>query len=284
MPKAARIDVPGMWYHVVARGQRRNPIFFSPSDRRMYLDLLDEAFERHDADLGAYCLMGNHLHLLVFRRSETLGRIFNRVHGAYGRYFNAHHKLVGFVFQGRFKSRIVLDERYLDTLVRYIHRNPVAAGLARSPASYPWSSDCCYCGEVKGPLGRFVRVPGFEGAQGARRYRELIGDVADYPVSTEKYIGTEHDLRGVNLRSRKIARIRNLRGRAELHERVEQLLPKNGPNLEELRSASRHRRISGKRVALMARLYAEGYAPSEIARFFGRTPSAVMRAHERICQ
>ncbi len=289
MSGVARIDVEGHWYHIISRGQRRDALFLDDTDRRMYLRLLAEGIDRNLASLGGFCLMTNHVHLLVYRRENSLGTMFRQIHIQYAKYFNRRHKKVGYVFQGRFKSYLVLNDVYLATLLKYIHENPVRAGMVKRVNAYSWSSDSYYRGTAAPKrLGELnlVRVPGFEGSSGTKTYVDLMvgtsSTVDRLPVSGQQ-VGTEDEMRMVN--RRKVGRTRwfrkDHRGWKPIRQRIEQMLKKVDVPLSRLAGPSQKRDISRIRRGLMSGLYQEGYPPSEIARFFKRSPSTVIHACER---
>jgi putative transposase len=140
MSRPLRIEFPDAVYHVTSRGDRREPIYRDDDDRRAQLDVIALAAERFDAQLLAYCLMGNHYHLVLRTRHANLSRLMRHVNGVYTQAFNHRHGLVGHLLQGRFKAILVDRDAYLLALCRYVERNPVAAGLVADPAAWPWSS------------------------------------------------------------------------------------------------------------------------------------------------
>ncbi len=284
MGRAARIDVPDNWYHVIARGQRREALFLDDRDKRRYLALLDEVLQRHRADLSAYCLMSNHVHLLIFRRDRSLGQIFRQAHIQYANYFNARHEKVGYVFQGRFRSSLVLSESYLAAVIRYIHLNPVDAGICRSAEDFAWSSDSFYrAGELTAGV-TLRKAPGFDGTQGMRRYAQMMaadaGADRGMGEGHGQLIGKAGEEKGIDRRKKSRSRW-NRPDRREglpLKSRLRDLLRQFNLAEADVVGASRTRTISHPRQILMARLYEEGYQPSEIAAHFLRTPAAVLSA------
>lgn len=136
-------------HHVMLRGINRQKIFEDSEDYRMFIHYLHKIV-RPKTDSGqplpayatfyAYCLMDNHVHLLIREGSEPLSSAIKRIAAAYARYYNTKYEHYGHLFQDRFKSEPVNDETYFFTLLRYIHQNPVAAGLTKDVASYEWSS------------------------------------------------------------------------------------------------------------------------------------------------
>lgn len=140
MSRPLRLEFAGAIYHVTSRGDRREPIFAGDADRHMLLEVLAQATERFDAQVLAYCLMGNHYHLVLHTREPNLSRFMRHLNGVYTQRFNRRHGLVGHLFQGRFKAILVDRDAYLLALCRYVERNPVAAGLVKAAADWVWSS------------------------------------------------------------------------------------------------------------------------------------------------
>jgi putative transposase len=151
MSRPLRIEYPGALYHVTSRGDRREPIYRDDADRITQLDILGQTMERFDAQALAYCLMGNHYHLVLHTRAANLSRFMRHLNGVYTQAFNRRHGLVGHLFQGRFKAILVDRDSYLLALVRYVERNPVGAGLVASPADWAWSSCRAHLGLSAAP-------------------------------------------------------------------------------------------------------------------------------------
>ncbi len=140
MSRPLRIEFPGAVYHVTSRGDRREPIYRDNEDRTAHLDVIAQAMDRFDAQVLAYCQMGNHFHLVLHTRQANLSRLMRHVNGVYTQAFNRRHGWVGHLFQGRFKAILVDSDAYLLALCRYVERNPVAAGLVADAGEWPWSS------------------------------------------------------------------------------------------------------------------------------------------------
>lgn len=140
MPRASRIVVPGVPHHITQRGNRQMPIFFANADRRYYLDVLTKACMTHDVTCLAWCLMDNHVHLvLVPQSADALRAALASAHTKYAQHVNLRQGLSGHLFQGRFAS-YAMDDAHLMVAVRYVENNPVKAGLVKHPADWPWSS------------------------------------------------------------------------------------------------------------------------------------------------
>lgn len=284
MARPVRIDVEDHWYHVIARGQRGDRLFHAAADFRKYLQELDRAVVRRGGLVGAYCLMDNHIHLLVYRGGHSLASIMQLVHSRYAKYFNLSHRKKGYVFQGRYKAFLVLDDRYLIKLIQYIHRNPIEAGIARRADLYRWSSDRYYRHGTVDKYVSLTRVPEFEGRGSQSRYRTLIdsSECEKLPIY-KTYIGDERLARKIERRAtgRGASKWMEKRGLPDVRVRSEELAAEFGRTLAKLQLKGRRRAESHDRQKIMIKLYAEGFAPTEIARTFRKTPSTVFRALER---
>lgn len=146
MGRVARVVVPGLPHHVTQRGNRGADVFETDEDRRTYLRLLKLYCDKRGLAVWAYCLMTNHIHLVVVSEEEaSLGQALRDAHTVYAMYFNERTQLSGHVWQGRFFS-CPLDETHLWTAVRYVESNPVRAGLVTRAEEYGWSSAAAHCG------------------------------------------------------------------------------------------------------------------------------------------
>lgn len=140
MPRQARKKSESGIYHVMLRGINRQQIFQDEEDNRKFLDVLRQYKTVSGYELYAYCLMGNHVHLLIKEGKEDLSQVFKRIAGRYVYWYNCKYQRVGHLFQDRFKSEPVEDDRYFLTVLRYIHLNPVKANLAARPEAWRFSS------------------------------------------------------------------------------------------------------------------------------------------------
>lgn len=162
-----------------ARGNRRQAIYLADDDRLLYLELLEQVVKRQSWRCLAYCLMRNHVHILVETPEANLGAGMGRMHGLYAQTFNKRHRHSGHLFQGRFGSVVVKTDEQLWTVARYIARNPVEAGLCEGPEEWAWGSHAAL---VNGSAPAWLDAPrllGYFGAAGGdprRRYDEFVGD------------------------------------------------------------------------------------------------------------
>lgn len=146
MPRPTRIQYENAFYHVMNRGRGRQKIFHGKVYYQAFLKTLGESHERFDAVIHAYCLMGNHYHLLIETPRANLDRIMRHINGVYTQRYNRLQKTDGPLFRGRYKSILIDEDAYLMQVSRYIHRNPVEIKGVDDCALkvYPWSSYLAY--------------------------------------------------------------------------------------------------------------------------------------------
>ena len=127
-------------YHIMLRGNERKSIFQDSEDKQRFLEGIETKQKDISFSVYAYCLMDNHVHLLLDMHDNDLSAVMRGIAVRYATFYNWKYSRVGHVFQDRFKSEVIEDQRYLLAVIRYIHNNPVKAGLVENPSNYPWSS------------------------------------------------------------------------------------------------------------------------------------------------
>ncbi len=152
MSRPQRNDFDGAWHHVMNRGSGHRPVFRDTLDRIVFLELLADAARRHLVAVHAYCLMGNHFHILVENRGGSVAKTMQDLSGRYTRRFNAREGQDGPIFRGRYHSVEVRGDAHLLLVSRYIHANPVAAGLCSDCRDWRWSSAPAYLGLAPRPV------------------------------------------------------------------------------------------------------------------------------------
>lgn len=140
MARPLRIEFANACYHVTSRGNACKSIYKINSDRRKFLNYLSEAKNKYRFKLYAYVLMTNHYHLILETPDPNLNRIMQYLNSSYANYFKTRHKQIGHIFQGRYKALLIEKDTYLLELIRYVHLNPVRAGITENLMKYPWSS------------------------------------------------------------------------------------------------------------------------------------------------
>ena len=189
MARPLRIEYPGAYYHVTARGNERKAIFRDVLDRKKFLVILSSSIEQFVVRLHAYVLMDNHYHLLVETPAGELSRAIRYLNGVYTQYINRRYRRVGHLFQGRYKAILIDKDSYLIELSRYIHLNPWRVrGGSRDPLRYRWSSLSAYIGREKAPewletdeiLGLFGQKRG----KAQRGYGEFVREGMEKGIKT----------------------------------------------------------------------------------------------------
>ncbi len=179
MARPLRVEFPGGIYHVTARGNGRQAIFEDDADRARFLAVLASVVERYHVLCHAYCLMGNHYHLLLETPEANLSRAMRQLNSVYSQGFSRRHRRPGHVLEGRFGARVVDGEAYLREVCRYVVLNPVRAGLVAHPGQWPWSSYRATVGEA--PVPPYLTVDWVLAlgettlrATAERRYRQFV--------------------------------------------------------------------------------------------------------------
>jgi putative transposase len=180
MARPYRLQAEGCFYHITSRGDDRKKIFLNETDYKKFLEYLKKSKERFRFYLYAYCLMGNHYHLLIETTQANLSRIMHGLNTAYTVYYNTKRKRSGHLFQGRFKSILVEADSYFAELARYIHLNPVRAKIVSKPNEYSWSSYGAY---MRGKDDSFIDMDRAKQllAMDLRKYPEFVEDAQDCP-------------------------------------------------------------------------------------------------------
>jgi REP element-mobilizing transposase RayT len=178
MTRPLRVEFDGALYHVTARGERRDAIFRTDSDRLAWLSMLGETCARFNFQVHAYCQMTNHYHIVVETVEAGLARGMRYLNGNYSQYFNRQHELVGHVFQGRYTAILCQRETYLMELSRYVVLNPVRARMVALPAEWPWSSYRAIIGVNDAPSwlqhDRMLAQFGSHRTSARRAYEEFV--------------------------------------------------------------------------------------------------------------
>ncbi len=242
LPRTNRIGL----YHVINRGVEKRSIFLDDSDRLRFLSLVDSQKAAFDFDVVAYCLMPNHYHLLLEMKAENLSFALKRLDQDYTQYFNRKYNRVGSLWQGRFKSWFVHDEKYLNVLIKYIERNPIKKGITSRIGEYRWASSVtenpALSQDEIAQLTEFFSTKFLPRAEvtGVEPANAESADVADVPALAMRRSLPQHFLIA------NLARKRDGTKRSARDEAIESALR-------------------------------DGYSQSQIARYLGLSPAAISK-------
>ncbi len=198
MPRKPRLHVPGAVYHVILRGNNQQDLFFGAADYIHLNQLVDRSTTRLSESVHAFCWMGNHIHIAVQVSDVPLGRLVQWIASRYAYYLNRRLGRTGHVFERRYRAILVDADSYLLELVRYIHLNPVKAGIVQKPRSYIWSSHRYYLGQ--GTLDWLVTdwvlsLFGNNLHQARKAFHEFVTQVDRDEVPDELLFGSDDDRR-----------------------------------------------------------------------------------------
>lgn len=179
MGRHLRIVIPGMAYHVMARGNERKNIYREEIDRKKFLDLLKDAIKIYDFRLYAYTLMTNHYHLLIKIEKPNFSQILQYINTRYAIYFNLKYKRCGHLFQSRFNSVIVEHGQELHNCMRYIHLNPLEAEMVEDLDKYPWTSHHQYRGQDDKGLAEYqylLKLFSDDRSEAIKKYEKFMSE------------------------------------------------------------------------------------------------------------
>lgn len=187
--RSLRILTAEFWYHVTSRGVLGHAIFIDDFDRREFLAVVEEVVRLHDVVIHAYCLMGNHFHLVVQTPGANLDAAMQRLNSGYAQYFNRRHERQGHLFERRYWSDVIEGDEHALNVVRYVVRNPVRAKLCPAADDWPWSSHLATIGAEPAPacLDRSGVLGLFDGRceEERRQYEQFVAEGVDEPLRPE---------------------------------------------------------------------------------------------------
>jgi putative transposase len=266
-----RIEYPGAFYHVVQRGNNRDNIFLKDADKQRYLSKLIGLKKIYDFNLLGFALMDNHYHLLLQTGEDPLSKVIYRQNMLYSRYFNRTHNRSGHIYGARYKASLVLDESYLFAVLRYIHWNPLKAGLCSDPKDYPWSSDAYYRQNRSDvvDIDYILKILNPNRENAIRDYIRMMKVEDSVQFESFKIIGDETFNDAIN---------KNSRQEKELRSDLDQILKSTGvsdSDFELIKAGSRKRNLVPYKTAYINEAVAQGYSYREIGSNINISDSAV---------
>ena len=289
MARRPRLFAPGLLYHVIVRGNQRQKTFLTDQDYQVYLERLAKYREKYGYSVHAYCLMPNHVHLLLESSDQPLGKFMQGLQQSYSQYFNLQHRKVGHVFQGRYKAIICARDEYLLELVRYIHLNPVRAGLVKAPERYRYSGQRAYMeGKTNEVIDPVKVLKLFGGKAGYQRFvRDGLAEGHKeeyYEVEDQRFLGGQGF--GDKVQGR-VDRTHKAAPKRSMERIVQQLAKELKVSREAARSRDRSWEVSKARTMIAYVLTRRlGYRLGEVASYFHRDMATVgtlaSRLYERM--
>jgi len=295
MARKPRIEYEGAFYHVITRGNRKEPIFLDDDDKNQFLNRVKEYKNRYDFILYAFVLMDNHLHLLIETKKIRLSKIMQGLLQAHTQWHNRKYKTVGHLFQGRYKAILCDKNTYLLGLVRYIHLNPSRTCL-KKPMRYEWSSHRLY---LSGENNDFVNIE-LVLSHFARSKRKAIGLYKEflklkegvdegsrgefYKTRDQRVLGDDKFYEGVIKKAREVVGIKDRiikdRTLVEVSAKVAEL---TGVSAERLRAKSRfNKEVKARSIFIhLSKLFTSSKC-KDIAHFLNREPGALNYITKRL--
>jgi REP-associated tyrosine transposase len=274
MARRPRLFAAGLLYHVIVRGNQRQKTFTAESDYQAYIERLARYRKKYDYVLHAYCLMPNHVHLLVESSEQPLAKFMQGLQQSYSQYFNLRHRKTGHVFEGRYKAILCQKDPYLLQLIRYIHLNPVRAGMVRSPERYRYSGDHVYLqGKATETIDPATVLSMLGGKQAYRRFVQdglREGHKEEYyAVEDQRFLGGEGF--GKRLLKQEPGSSGKRRTRRSIETAARELAKLLKVEVQALCSPDRGWAISKARtIAAYVLVRRLGYRLSDVAAYFGR--------------
>lgn len=275
MAKRVRVEYPGALYHVIQRGNNQEHVFERSENKKKLIDLLQKAVKVDGADLFAFVVMSNHYHLAIRTNFEPLNRVMHRINTTYSMFYNRIMDRSGHVFQGRYKATPIYDEKYLLSLVKYIHRNPVRAGICTRVQDYPWSSDPYYRKMEPGFIDYELLLNKLTNIRKnfLQEYNLLmeqdddtgLSGLNDMPVLTD--VDNAKNTEGFDKPSGKRKPLDDILMETVIDRKEYELI----------RQGSRIRKLTATKVNYARAAWEQGYSLHEIARHIGVSPVAVYK-------
>ena len=231
MPRVQRVKGDFSTYHVVQRGNEKKNIFRNDEDKFKFLEIVSKARAKHSFLVYAYCLMDNHVHLLINDNGNDISKLMKSINVSYVSYFNRIHERSGHLFQDRFRSELVKDDRYLLEVSRYIHNNPVKAKIKENPGGFKWSSYNIYSGNAVDDFGLLdtSKILGFftgSRMKSVSEYEKFVANYGEFDAHILD-INEEHEDFGQENRDR-------THGFSLAKVRIEQILDEEKMTMEKL--------------------------------------------------
>lgn len=276
MGRPWREEYKGGIYHVIARGNNKEYIFKESIDKGYFIKLIKETIKGMGYQVFGYALMDNHYHLIMQTHDKKLQEIMHQINNKYSKFFNIKYERVGHVFQGRYKALLVQDETYLVGLLRYVHQNPIKAGLCKVAREYRWSSDYLYRNNDDSfiNINIILDMLDMDRKLAMKRYAEVMLEEDEQDYEKGKLIGEEAYQLMCSSR----------RGTVE-KKRLDEILFDTGISLEDfqaVKSGSRKRNLTEYKLRYAKEALTLSYTYKEIGKNINLSDSAIKDLTRRI--
>lgn len=299
MARPLRIEYPGAFYHVMNRGHRRETIVADDRDRQRFISCLSRMAEQFGVLIHSYCLMTNHYHLILETPEGNLSRALQWLNVSYATYYNRRHDYVGHLFQGRFKAVLLDAGEYLGALSRYVHLNPVRAGIASRAWGYAWNSCRYFVGSQNPPdwleTNRILAGFGRSTKAAKQSYKKYLSE-ADVPNPFEDVVGgsvlgpkdfvewIRRTFLSEKKTDREIPQLKELKPRPEVETIIEEVAKHFKVTAESILERGRKRNVE-RAVAIYLSRESSGLSCQALGRHFGGISGAnVTMQSKRIVQ
>jgi len=317
MPRQARLDTPGALHHIMARGINKADIFEDAEDKSKFLDRLSETVQAGQCSIYAWVFMSNHVHLLFKSGRDGISSVMRKLLTWYAQYYNRRHHRTGHLFENRYKSVLCEEDTYLLALIRYIHLNPIRAGIVKEIMEldkYPWSGHQAIIGRVKylwmdtryvlaqfgdnrrKALWQYRKFMTEEAGQGQFTGGGLIRSMGGWSQVLamrrrgqkeefdERILGGGDFVNNIlkKIEERELRQLKLKRAGRNIQNIIEEECRKQEISITELQRGIKRRKVSDTRAVIGLRSREElGLSAAEIARHVGVNTSGITRAIER---
>lgn len=264
-----RVEFEGAIYHVMQRGNNKERIFQGEADKRFFIAELVNSKKKYDFKLFGYVLLDNHYHLLLQTGIVPLSKIMQRQNSLYSRYFNRVHERADHLFGLRYKSIIVEDDKYLFTVLRYLHWNPIKAGIAKEVSDYKWSSDVFYRQDRSGLVDTsfIYNIISDNRSVAINEYVRLVKTYSEIKNDHKYIIGEDY--------------FDNSLGGASQEKKIMDSiffdLGLSDEQLKSIKSGSRSREFRTYKEKFIEEALSQGYTTKEIAKYLNVSDKAVYK-------
>ncbi len=291
MSRKPRLYLPGLLYHIISSGNNQQKIFLTERDYAKFLTYLRLVKKRNPFFLSAYCLMPNHFHLLLETREHSPSVIMQRLLTAYTAYFGHKYKRKGHLFRGRYKSIICERDSYFLELVRYIHLNPVRAGITRSASDWKWSGHGEYVEECRNPMlekSRVLEYFGSDISKAVKGYSSFISDGVGighkeefYPGPKTPYLGCKEFVADLSVRqpeeTQKLSARVKFKNRNSMEDLIEEIAKKSNLRRDIIQGSTKLAIASKARKEFIQKAIESGHKMADVAQFLNCTAGYISR-------